>query len=330
VSRRTQDLALAGLATVIELAMTIDGGVSLPGLALTVLACAALAARRRAPLAALAVTAAAELGVAALGDHPGGAPVLLMLFTVANELDWRFSLPALAFGVAALTVGDMVTPAASLAAWGVGAAVRARRDDIESARRLSVQREREAIARELHDVIAHSVSVMVVGVRGARDVLRTQPDVADATLARVEAGGEQSLAELRRALGLLRAAPELRPQPTLAQLDDLLAEASPPARLEVVGERRPLPGGVELSAYRIIQEALTNVRKHAQATEVVVRLAYGDALTIEVLDDGRGDGGGAGRGLLGMRERVALHGGELVTGSETGRGFRVRATLPAG
>ena len=98
----------------------------------------------------------------------------------------------------------------------------------------------------------------------------------------------------------------------------------------MVGDRHPLPSGVELSAYRIIQEALTNVRKHAHATMVIVRLTYGETLTIEVFDDGRGDGGGAGRGLLGMRERAALHGGELVTESETGRGFRLRATLPAG
>jgi signal transduction histidine kinase len=108
----------------------------------------------------------------------------------------------------------------------------------------------------------------------------------------------------------------------------LLQDAGVPARLEVAGERRPLPAGVELSAYRIVQEALTNVRKHANASEVVVRLTYGRVLNIEVFDDGAGDGGGVGRGLLGMRERVALHGGHLVTESGAGGGFRVRATLP--
>ncbi len=232
-----------------------------------------------------------------------------------------------------LGLGDITSPVSAVSVWLVGTLVRMRRAGIEEDEQLAVQREREAIARELHDVIAHSVSVMLVGVRGARDVLRTQPDVADETLAKVEASGEQSLAELRRALGLLRgsdAVPDTRPQPTLAQLDELLAEASLPAHLEVVGDRRPLPKGVELSAYRIIQEALTNVRKHAHATMVTVRLTYGETLTIEVFDDGRGDGGGAGRGLLGMRERAALHGGDVVTESETGRGFRLRATLPAG
>jgi signal transduction histidine kinase len=330
---RVLDLGLALLAALIDFANVIDNGASPAGLGLTAVACVALLVRRRAPLAVLAVTVAAELGADAVGDYPAGAPILVMLFTVADELEGRIAVAALVPTAVVLGVGDIVSPVSAVAVWLVGALVRMRRAGIEDDEQRAVQREREAIARELHDVIAHSVSVMLVGVRGARDVLRTQPDVADETLAKVEASGEQSLAELRRALGLLRgadAAADRRPQPTLAQLDELLAEAGPPARLEVLGERRPLSGGVELSAYRIIQEALTNVRKHAHATEIVVRLTYGRTLTIEVFDDGRGDGGGAGRGLLGMRERVALHGGELVTESETGRGFRVRATLPAG
>jgi signal transduction histidine kinase len=172
---------------------------------------------------------------------------------------------------------------------------------------------------------------MLVGVRGARDVLRTSPDVADDTLARVETSGEQSLSELRRVLDVLRdpdVAADIRPQPSLEQLDELVAEAGVQARLEIAGERRSLPEGVELSAYRIVQEALTNVRKHANASEVIVRLTYGRTLRIDVLDDGAGDRGGAGRGLAGMRERVALLGGELVTESRSGRGFQVIATLP--
>jgi signal transduction histidine kinase len=330
---RAQDLAFALIATVVEFAMLIDGsdGVSVLGLGLTAVACAALMFRRRAPLPVLAVTLAAELGVLAAGDYPGGAPILVALFTVADQLSWPVAFAALVPTVLALALGDMVSPAPVFAAFGVGAAVRARRGELAAGERMAVQRERAAIARELHDIVAHSVTVMLVGVRGARDVLRTSPEVADETLARVETSGEQSLAELRRVLDVLRdpdAAVDTRPQPSLEQLDELVAEAGVPARLEIAGERRSLPEGVELSAYRIVQEALTNVRKHANASEVVVRLAYGRTLRIEVSDDGAGDRGGAGRGLVGMRERVALLGGELVTGSLPGCGFQVTATLP--
>jgi signal transduction histidine kinase len=206
--------------------------------------------------------------------------------------------------------------------------------------RLAVHEGRAAIARELHDIVAHSVTVMLVGVRGARDVLRSRPDVADATLGNVETSGEQSLVELRRILELLREpadAAESRPQPSLAQLDGLVAEyrdAGLPVRLERVGDQRPLPGGVELSVYRIVQEALTNVLRHARASRVVVTLAFRDsALELEVLDDGvapRPEAVAGGHGLVGMRERVALLGGELETGRRESGGFRVAARLPVG
>jgi signal transduction histidine kinase len=191
---------------------------------------------------------------------------------------------------------------------------------------------------------------MLVGVRGARDVLRTSPDVADDTLARVEASGEQSLAELRRILALLRGpehGAESRPQPSLAELAELVAsfrDAGLPVRLEVVGEPRPLPGGVELSVYRIVQEALTNVLKHTHATRVTVTLTFrGSRLEIEVVDDGTTAESAAAEqsaneraapvsehGLVGMRERVAVLGGELETGRRAGGGFRVAARLPVG
>jgi signal transduction histidine kinase len=334
VRPRAQDLAFALIATVVEFAMLIDGsdGVSALGLGLTAIACGALIVRRSAPLLVLAVTIAAELGVVAAGDYPGGAPILLALFTVADQLSWPIAFAALVPSVLALALGDMVSPAPVFAVFGVGAAVRARRQELAAGERMAVQRERAVIARELHDIVAHSVSVMLVGVRGARDVLHSSPEIASETLARVETSGEQSLAELRRVLDVLRepdAAADTRPQPSLEQLDTLIADAGVPARLEIAGERRPLPEGVELSAYRIIQEALTNVRKHANAGEVVVRLVYGSMLRIEVCDDGAGDRGGAGRGLVGMRERVALLGGELVTESRPGRGFQVTATLPS-
>jgi signal transduction histidine kinase len=244
--------------------------------------------------------------------------------------------------------------ACSLGAWGLGIYVETRRKyrreleqraaflerEREQSARLAAHEERAAIARELHDIVAHSVSVMLVGVRGARDVLRRDPEVADATLGKVETSAEQSLAELRRILALLRrpaGAAESRPQPSLAQLDDLVAEyrgAGLPVTLERVGELRPLPGGVELSVYRIVQEALTNALKHADARSVVVTLAFRDSrLELEVVDDGsppRPDSVVPGHGLVGMRERVALLGGELETGRRSIGGFRVAARLPVG
>jgi signal transduction histidine kinase len=227
----------------------------------------------------------------------------------------------------------------TLGIWGLGAYARSRREEREQAMRIAVHEERAEIARELHDIVAHSVTVMLLGVRGARDVLRTAPHVADDTLARVEASGEQSLDELRRLLGLLRrsdGAADSRPQPSLDELDELVAgfrEAGLPVRLGVTGERRPLAEGVEVSVYRIVEEALTNALKHAEPAEVDVRLDYGGArLDVEVVDDGAApDSGRAdGHGVLGMRERVALLGGELETGRRPGGGYRVAARLPVG
>jgi signal transduction histidine kinase len=242
----------------------------------------------------------------------------------------------------------------TVAAWGLGVFIETRREyrrelerraasvdrEREQRERLAAHEERASIARELHDIVAHSVSVMLVGVRGARDVLRSEPDVADATLAKVETSAEQSLAELRRILALLReraSAAESRPQPSLDELDDLIAEyrdAGLQVTLERTGDQRPLPEGFELSVYRIVQEALTNVLKHARANGVVVTLAFGDSrLDLEVIDDGAPLGDGAlvpGHGLVGMRERVALLGGELETGRRPGGGFRIAARLPVG
>jgi signal transduction histidine kinase len=171
-------------------------------------------------------------------------------------------------------------------------------------------------------------------------VLPAAPDVAEETLARVERSGEQSLAELRRLLALLRTsepAVKSHPQPSLAELDELVASyraAGLPVRLEVIGEPMPLPGGVELSVYRILQEALTNALKHSHPTMVIVTLAFRDTrLELEVVDDGSPTSPGpaaTGQGLIGMRERVALLGGELETGQREGGGFRVAARLPAG
>ena len=164
--------------------------------------------------------------------------------------------------------------------------------------------------------------------------------MADDALANVETSGEQSLAELRRILALLREpedGAESRPQPSLADLDELVADyrdAGLPVRLEVTGEQQPLPGGVELSVYRIVQEALTNVLKHSRPTGVTVTLTFRDSgLELEVVDDGTTPDNAIampGHGIVGMRERVALLGGELETGRRVGSGYRVAARLPVG
>jgi signal transduction histidine kinase len=255
---------------------------------------------------------------------------------------------------ASATSGAIIAAGLSFGIWALGAYVQTRRRymrelqeraasaerEREQLARIAVHEERTSIARELHDIVAHSVSVMLLGVRGARDVLRTAPDTADDTLARVERSGEQSLAELRRILALLREpeqTAESHPQPCLAELNDLVASyraAGLPVRLEVIGEPMPLPSGVELSVYRIAQEALTNTVKHSEPTQVAVTLTFRDSsLELEIVDDGTPTTGGAattGQGIVGMRERVALLGGELQTGQRDGGGFRVAARLPVG
>jgi signal transduction histidine kinase len=209
--------------------------------------------------------------------------------------------------------------------------------------RQAVNAERTRIPRELHDVVAHSVSVMVVQAGAARRVLDKDPDRASEAMASIESTGRQSLNELRRLLGMLRqadgAATGRVPQPSIDDVDALLAqtrEAGLPVTIEIEGEPRPLAPGVDLSAYRIVQEALTNTIKHAGPAEATVRLCYGaDTLELVISDDGRGADceeaertGAAGHGLVGMRERVSLFGGDLQVGNRPGGGFTVRATLP--
>jgi signal transduction histidine kinase len=237
------------------------------------------------------------------------------------------------------TVDDTVfTIVVGVGAWALGEAARNRRVAIEEAKRRAVGEEQARIARELHDVIAHSVSVIVVQAGAADDIFDTRPDQARAALRSIEQAGRDALAELRRLLSGVRPAAEADPagpQPGLERLDELAA----PMRaggLDVVVRRQgppaPLPAGVELSAYRIVQEALTNTLRHARATraEVVVRYAD-DAVEVDVRDDGHAppasDGGG-GRGLVGMRERASLLGGTLEAGPLPSGGYRVHARLP--
>lgn len=216
------------------------------------------------------------------------------------------------------------------------------RESQEQNTRGAIIAERLRIARDLHDVVAHHVSVMGVQAGAARRVLDKDPELAREALQTVESTARTAIGELRGLLGVLRAEDVERPadtheaSPGLDQLDDLVTTARA-AGLQVThgvyGEPRPVPQGVALSAYRVVQEALTNVVKHAGARQAEVRVRYLDhALEIEVTDDGRGSGGDnlGGFGLVGMRERVAVHGGELEAGPRRDAGYRVRASLPVG
>jgi signal transduction histidine kinase len=203
----------------------------------------------------------------------------------------------------------------------------------------AVADERRRIARELHDVVAHHVSVAGVLATGARRMLRRDPDAADEALTTIEETSRTALREMRRLLTVLRteAEPdvELAPQPDLAGIDALveqIREAGLPVQLRVEGACQTLDPGVALTIFRIVQEALTNTLKHAGDATAQVRLSFGAQwLVVEVLDTGRGPapgGGGLGHGLVGMRERVSLYGGTLRIGPRPGGGFRVYARIP--
>ncbi|MGW3290989.1 sensor histidine kinase [Streptomyces sp. NPDC001002] len=246
-------------------------------------------------------------------------------------------------------------------AWVLGDSIRTRRayfeqleernarleKEREAQAKVAVAAERARIARELHDVVAHNVSVMVVQADGAAYVLDSAPDQAKKALETISSTGRQALAEMRRLLGVLRTgehkeAGEYVPQPDVEQIDDLIAQCRTsglPVDFKVEGTPRPLPSGVELTAYRIVQEALTNTRKHGGPnTGASVRLVYfDDGLGLLVEDDGKGaphelyeEGGidGQGHGLIGMRERVGMVGGTLDAGPRPGGGFRISALLP--
>ena len=336
-----------------------------------------LAARRRFPGAVLALSVGSGLAVAAIGLPPVvlGVAILVAVYSVAAYGDRWVSLAGLAaaeLGSAAvqLTPGRFQAPTVVsnalvvAAAWllghfvGVRRAYTARLEErtaeleertaqLDQAREelahRAVTEERLRLARELHDVVAHAMSVIAVQSGVGAHVANTQPQEAAKALAAIEATSRAALTELRRLLGVLRQNSEpqgdLAPVPGLANLDSLLAEvakAGLAARLRVEGTPSQLPAGVDLSAYRIVQEALTNVVKHAGPARAQVRIRYGDQdVTVEITDNGRGvmalagDGRvGTGHGLIGMRERVAAFGGDLEAGPCPGGGFRVAARLP--
>ncbi|GGS74618.1 ATPase [Nonomuraea spiralis] len=320
--------------------------------------------RARAPFAVLAVYSAANVGSFALVSGPPAAwqfyTQLVLLCTLLSEVR-PDSVKAVA-GLAATGVfvaamlgtsspasgpGDVAVALVMCAiAAGTGLAVRRHRvlavqaaERGELLARESVQEERARIARELHDIVAHSVSVMTMHTGTVRLLLRADQEPERQALSTVEAAGREAMDELRRMLGLLRGTNAGDPphQAGLDRLDDLLDQfrsAGLDVRLDVAGERVPLPAGLDLSAYRIVQEALTNTLKHAGSARVAVTVSYlPGELRLEIVDEGpRGprppSGAGSGHGLIGMRERAALFEGTLTAGPLPSGGFGVRAVLP--
>ena len=326
-----------------------------------------LAWRRRTPLAVLVIVIVAAIAYSVgLGEWTSFqlfAAAVLALFSVAAYADARRAVLGAAIAaalvvpetIAKLAAGDSLAelpgPFVALGAvWLGGRAIARRRVEAERLSELALEleqrneadaraavgAERTRIARELHDVVAHAVSVIVVQAQAADRVLEGEHASARESLQAIESTARTALVEMRRLLEMLRAEErdaDLAPQPGLEHLDVLVKqvrEAGLDVDLRVEGERRPLPAGVDLSAFRIVQEALTNTLKHAGPAHALVTVRYApEAIEVEVVDDGTPAGpAGRGHGLLGMRERAAVVGGRIETGPRAGRGYSVRASLP--
>lgn len=364
-------VSIAGLLTLEPDAGSTGREGDVLGIALSLGVWTMVALRRRRPVVTLWITVGLTVAFWMLQYVEGvtGLGVLLMVYTLAVHVDRPRSLrTGIAVGI--ILIGTMATgvvfdaedlpPVAVLAnaivfatAWTIGDSVRnraaylseveARAERAEREQELAaeqaVQEERVRIARELHDVVAHSVSVMVVQAGAGRRVLDRDPEQAAEALAVVESTGRNALDELRRLLGVLRREDGMAaivPQPTAGDLTALVEQwrdAGMDVDLDADEEPADLPAGVSLTVYRIVQEALTNVMKHAGPAHAQVIVRYDDDVRIEVTDDGRGslprdDVPSSGQGLIGMRERVELFDGTLAIGPRPGGGYRVRATIP--
>ena len=366
-------LAIGSLAEIWLRDDPAAGGWGGPRLIASLLALAAsvpLLWRRRHPFVTLAVLAAASVVIVSL-ISPDQAPfepfvALVVSFYAVGAYAGRSSLTAeiavFLIACAAVTIPVLAVQPEDgwdtapvlvwfTAAWLVGRLHRRWRERAFELERLTaelaaerdarayeaVTEERARIARELHDVFAHNVSVMTVQATAAGRVLEADPVAARGALSAIESVGRSTVDEMRQLLGVLRAPDDelaLAPQPSLAGLDALVAnvrEAGLPVELVVQGDPVQLPPGVDLSAYRIVQEALTNALKHAGPARARVTVRYErESVALEVIDDGRGGNGrtGSGHGLVGMRERVAVFGGHLDAGAQTDGGWVLRAQFP--
>jgi signal transduction histidine kinase len=272
--------------------------------------------------------------VAGLGFVAG----FVVFGVTGNPRSFAVTVPGLFF-VAAWLIGDYLRTRRAYVAQLEERAARLERERDQD-RRLAADEERTRIARELHDVVAHDVSVIAIQAGAARAVQASKPEAAAQALGLIETTARETLIELNRLLGVLRggngAMPDRSPQPGIGQLAGLVEElraAGLEVDARVEGKAEPLPPALDLSAYRILQEATTNVLKHARARRVDIRVHYtGTMLALDVRDDGAGDGtdpaSSSGHGLIGMRERVALFGGTLRAGRDPTGGFSVHARLP--
>jgi signal transduction histidine kinase len=357
-------LEVSFLLLITPLVDTADRSIPLPvGLALLGLRSAPLVLRRRAPLAVLGFLTVLLVVTATIGLGVANFAFVAAVYTAAARVRRPRSAVALVVPLVVVVLYDVALGRLELlplevlttfAAWVLGDRAQTQRAyaaSLEEAGRLAVREreeralrqladERARIARELHDVVAQAVVLVVLQTGAARRVLGTQPDVADGLLDQVESAGRRGLQEMRRMLTVLR--PESS-DPRLSDpgIDDLavlarqFAAAGLPVHLELAGEERPLPPDLSLTGYRVVQEALTNALKHANATDVRVRVDRGDdGLTIEVCDNGTTPRArlqpAGGQGLRGMRERVRALGGAVDAGPRPGGGFAVHARLPLG
>jgi signal transduction histidine kinase len=358
----TRDLALAaGLAGLAQLDIWTSVGVEAPPQALTAVAAAvatlSLAWRRRAPVGSVLVSMSALVLLALFGRVDGNwvLPVLLLaMFSVARYAPTRGA--ALAASVALVFnaianvrednrnigeyLGNFLFIAIAMIGvpWTAGYALRRRQGQSAGQARAAVDEERLRIARELHDVVGHALGVIVVQAGAERMTLpSTAPESARETLAAIEQTARAALGEMRRLVEVLRRDDDdvaLAPQPSLSAVQTLVENvraAGLPVELYVEGEPVPLPAGVDLSAYRIVQEALTNALRHADAAPTCVTVRYlQEVVEVDVVDQGLGvpAAHSGGHGLVGMRERVSLYGGTLATGAQPGGGYAVRVRLP--
>jgi signal transduction histidine kinase len=379
-------LVLAGTAQYeIWVRPLFDDGIPGPQLAnavLLLLVTIPLVWRRRAPTVVFVlVLASVGLQISLIDQTRSEQPpfqewiaLLVVFYSLGAHAERRRAIVAGAAGGVVFVGGDLVdlfSDGAALedivpawfmlaAAYGVGFALRGQRiestllarraerleQEREQRARLAVAEERVRIARELHDIIAHTISVMVVQAQAGQRVLEGEQASAREALCSIETTGRQALVEMRRLLGILRDEDRelaLAPRVSLAHLDMLserMRESGLPVDLQIEGEARPLPLGVDLSAYRIVQEALTNALQHAGPASARVVVRYqSEAVELEITDNGRGaeeghrarNGAGhqSGHGLVGMSERAALVGGTVEAGADGGRGYTVRARLPA-
>jgi len=327
--------------------------VVVPALALTTIA---VAWRRIFPIGVLGVSGGLISAMAlAYGAGDGGPSLfvllLVLVYSAAAHSDRPVAVALITAAIVAVHdlrndqiggIGDaLFAPVLAAIAFAFGRAVRARHEQSALRAETAVSDERARIARELHDAVAHSVGVMVVQAQGARQIAGTgaDPRVGEA-LDHIERAGQDALVEMRRLLGLLRdgdAPAERTPAPSLSELGGLLDDvraAGVRVELRVTGTPAPLPTGVDQSAYRIVQEALTNVRRHAPGARATVAVSYrDDEVMVEVVDDGSGDGDrrtapGGGHGHTNMRERAAMCGGTVRVGRRPEGGYAVTAVLP--